>query len=188
MRWKWRKPWLMLFFSEAFWCRELLISFSHQLFAHIPGLTLDKDIQRNKKRLVSSEILLQTVMIQLLFCVTDFTWALCQCSLSTEVVQDALILSYHSLASDNLTFLCCFACLIPLSVFLFFFPCWICICLSSSSAFSPLSGSSPAACVCLWNGDWYQFYNKGTTFWIQSVFELFQGEIEREMFCCRLRC
>lgn len=54
----------------------------------------------------------------LLLCIADFTWAPCQVytvsikkcfNPKLKVLQDALILRYHSLASDDLTFLCCFA-------------------------------------------------------------------------------
>lgn len=81
-----------------------------------------------------TEIPLQAAPAPLLFCIADFTWAPCQDTVDVVSIekcfspklkasQDALILSYHSLASDDSTFLCCFACPFPLSLFLFFFPC-----------------------------------------------------------------
>lgn len=110
------------------------------------------------------------------FCAADFTWAPCQDTVYTvsiqkcfspklKALQDACILSYHSLASDNLTFLCFCACLIPLSLLLFFFASiqqftpalvllfCLCFCLSSIGLFSVcvyiLSVVSASACLCI---------------------------------------
>lgn len=83
------------------------------------------------KAACQTEIPLQAAPAPLLFCIADFTWAPCQDTVyivnrevfKPKALKDTLIPDYHSLASDDLTFRCCFACPFPLSLLLFFFPC-----------------------------------------------------------------
>lgn len=89
----------------------------------------------------------------------DFTWARHQdpvymFSMETRIsaLQDALILSYHSLASDDWTFLCWSACLFPF-VYVTVFP--VCVKFSRRRQLSPapmallLSVLTPFIFLCL---------------------------------------